>query len=156
MKTITITLTPEQQEAFARGESITISPEKKAIWKPEIGQRYWFAEDEVSYYVFSDDSLDKWLILQGNCFKTEVEAQKHFDYLQAIGRVRMAILEANGECIPTDENRYHISFRKNWREFKIYISYELFASVLPLSYTNDIANQIIKDYEQDLLTIFTY
>ncbi len=56
---------------------------KKGYWKPEVGECYWIVTDCGGVFeCIQDNSFeDRFRIAQGNCFKTEEQAEKHLEYL---------------------------------------------------------------------------
>ena len=59
--------------------------EKNEKWIPEVGDRYYFIDEElnVDWQWFDNDDTDEVIFKYNKVFKTEEEAQEYADYLKA-------------------------------------------------------------------------
>jgi hypothetical protein len=59
-------------------------------WKYGYGDGYWYIDDlgEVEASQWMVGNSDKWRYSQGNCFKTEEEAEEYLEYLKIEGELR--------------------------------------------------------------------
>ena len=59
--------------------------EKNEKWIPEVGDRYYFIDEElnVDWQWFDNDDTDEAIFKNNKIFKTEEEAQEYADYLKA-------------------------------------------------------------------------
>ncbi len=126
-------------------------------------QKYYYAN---CYGVIEDSNedfnyIDNYRYLTGNYFLTKKKAEDYKAYLEALGRVNHAILEANDGWEP------------NWsvsHENKNYIELDRTVGVLYVNWcceaqkpfnldfikTSELAESIIKTHKEDLLLIFNY
>jgi hypothetical protein len=144
------------------GTLITISQEsydtlaKYAVQKKgrvKRGEYYYFIDSKglVNRNEEDDDDWDDYRYLTGNYFYTKEEAEQHLEYVKALGRVTRRIEELNvGE-----DGNWLIYLRKG-RKFFIPDNVQgyLYAFKLPYCATEQIAQQIISEYESDLKMIF--
>ncbi len=93
-------------------------------------------------------------------FKTKKEAEAHKEYLLAVGKVTRAIWEANGDWRPKWNYIYGEKRFIHWdyEGERCGVSAFAWSSPLIIPYIKDreTAEQIIKDYEPELKTIFNY
>ena len=61
-------------------------------WKPEDGEKYWYANISGSCctYNWSNDDFDNFLYGQRNVFETKAEAEKHLEYLKSLPIIAMS------------------------------------------------------------------
>lgn len=80
-KEIEITLTPEQEAlVMAKGER----------WEPKMGENYCYVTDDghTAVTIWNNDDIDRFRLSQGNCFKTEEEAEARREYLKAVATIK--------------------------------------------------------------------
>lgn len=76
-------------------------PEGKGRFIPEIGESYYISAYGAAYEIMNnDDRADKLFIPQGNCYRTEEEAQHALDRRITITAVNDMIDEENDGWVP--------------------------------------------------------
>lgn len=127
------------------------------LWIPESYQEYFYIDGygDVCASTWNDTQSDKFLLSQGNCFRTEEEANKHLAYLNALGRVRMYILE-NHPFEPGElERGREIYYRHDFAAFDAsLVSDTQYAPLLPLMPSYEATNDVIANCESDLRIIW--
>lgn len=133
-------------------------------WRAEDDARYWCIVRQIVVECSDHRApTSTFNYSTGNYFCTEEEAQAHLTYLQALGKVRLAILEANEGWVPdwsnTDNEKYFIYYSNYTTGLKKGLkvswdagSYSNYS--LPYIKSQEIAEQIIKDYKEELEIIF--
>jgi hypothetical protein len=128
---------------------------EKSYFEPSSGQTYYYISDEKHIYPKSFmHSIDNYRISQGNCFPIEKEAEKHLEYLEAMGRIRIAVWEANEGWKPDwsnhDEKKYYFYYdlyKKNWCINYIWDTPNLEDTIFYQSF--EIAQKILTSHEAD-------
>ncbi len=71
---------------------------KKGKWKPKMDEDYFFITrmGELANTTNVYNSIDKWNIKTGNCFKTKQEAKEYRKKLIELGKGKMVIKGSNG------------------------------------------------------------
>lgn len=132
----------------------TAKPETKR-WKPEYETHFWYVDStagDIHRTIWVDTRHDKWRYNQGNCFKTREEAEEYKKYLEAYARIKQS-----SSFVPDWEDRdqlkWSIYYDHSTDKFK-YESYYNYQYPLSVYYaTREEAEQAIKDYGDDYLTI---
>ena len=117
----------------------------------EEHKKYFYVDDQ-GYVLWSyerNDKIDDYHYLTGNYFHTKEEAEKHLEYVKALGRVTRRIEELNGG----EEGKWVISYKNNKFGLAGLIEGK-FAFKLPRCATEVIAQQIISECESDLKVIY--
>lgn len=133
------------------------------LWRAKEGEKYWISCDGHCTTILTEtmDDVDSFYFKLGNYFKTIEEAEEYREYLNALGTVRIAILEANDGWVPdwsnVDQGKCYIYrncgtgiFCSDW----VY-TYQ-WLTALPCAKTKKITEEIIKKYNQELEIIFKY
>jgi len=138
-----------------------IEPEKE--YKRWRAAKWWiyytiYADWDVNCDYDDNDNMDESKYNIGNYFQTEEEAIKERDKLLAIVRVNDKILELNEWWKPDFEkyyNKYTIYYDNNEYTF-IVQSYCYNSGSFAIYYmkSEEIAEQIIKEHQEDLKLIF--
>jgi hypothetical protein len=134
---------------------------KNKQW-PQVGDEYWTMDEDIGHWnqPWCDDGEDHALLLSGNVFKTQEEAEAFdFDKLKRMARfaqVCRKLDEGHGlerdnvvECYhDIDDNTFEIRHVVLWGSLRpIYNN-------LPRFSKKEDCKQFIKDYHQELLWYF--
>lgn len=78
-------------------------------WKPELGEEYWVADSfgDIVEWGWMDGDADNYHHQQGNCFKTEKEAESYQEYLDALATIRNS---NNGYKWTKGEDNYYLYY----------------------------------------------
>lgn len=139
----------------------TCKAKEKVIGRVKEDEWYFYIDDtegiieDTDNYVTKDNN--RWYL--GNYFHTEKEAEKYRDYLKAVATVKMAILKANGDWVAdwNDEDQEKYGILYYGKKFMSWTSggyKEL--QVIPYCASEEVAKQIIKDFEKELEIIRDY
>ena len=139
-----------------------IEPEKKEYkrWRAEKWEYYYRIKNDGSIDDIQEelDNIDYWVYNIGNYYQTEEEATKERYKRLAIVRVNDAILSLNEWWKPDwkdDEEKYSIIYERKYDGFAIannsYTKRDLSISYMK---SEEIADKIIKEHQEDLKLIF--
>ena len=151
-------------------EIITLNGKKYVEYiEPEKEYKRWRAKYTESYfstnfywkptrYTANDTDMDEYLYSEWRYYETEKEAIKERDKRLAIVRVNDAILSLNEWWKPDwkdDEEKYSIVYEREYDGFAIanntYSQRDLSISYMK---SEEIADKIIKEHQEDLKLIF--
>lgn len=154
-------LTPEQLEAYNRGEAITIQkPKKVKRVEPNENDGYITLFDGVrnnmcNRYWVNGFVGDKYLWQNYLAFSTKEELEKQMQYIEAMSYIRTYIANNFGEWKPNwrdDDERKWVPVYNASREIWISLSEEHLNRPQPYPYlqTKEMCNQFHKDCEPQL------
>lgn len=131
----------------------------KKPW-PQEGDKYWLALESggTTELQWDNDGLDRSYKGMGNLFRTKEEAEKELKLRKAITRVRLYIEENFGVFEPdwkdTKQGKFGIHYNQP-SEGLDFDFQEFYTYHCPYGHLQSIENinQLIKDCEDDLLTI---
>lgn len=97
--------------------------EKNEKWIPEVGDRYYFIDEElnVDWQWFDNDDTDEVIFKYNKIFKTEEEAQEYADYLKA--RKEYSYEFSKEEWEDKEINKYYIIYDYETGRLKIYSNF---------------------------------
>lgn len=143
----------EKLEQEVKALKVQLGIENNKLF-PQKGDTYWYssAAGEI-YYNVANDSEGRL-----NCYKTKEDAVKSRDIAWAKQRVIAAIEIANNGWKPDweDKNTDKYNFTLNTNDNSIYTSVWRQVKTFPNNMymkSREVVEQIIKDYEEDLLLI---
>ena len=141
---------------------------KLLLAQPEPTINYWQPKHLDDYYFVTPIlRVDKAIYSANHCdtrtryriFQTEAEAQKYADCIKAEETLRKAIAEANEgwlpDCNSFNESKfivaltYGIIYIRDFRTEKYLLNFMYIKS-------RELAQQLIKDYEQEFITYLSY
>lgn len=147
----------------AMKENPELFKESKMPWRAEKGGDYFCVADTTNLKKHTDnrERRDEFRYSVGNCFATKDEAHTSLARQIATGKVRLAILEANDGWVidwsddDTDKFWIEHSHDKDCFGFKVDSNSGWQSpNMLPFIKSDEIAEQIIKDYKPELKLIF--
>lgn len=96
------------------------------VWKPKVGEKCWCVlnSGEVDWFVWKGNNRDIFRYEQGNCFKTEEEAEEHLKKLTIQGKFKTYVREHSDELDWNDEEqeKWYVYYISKTGEFN-YSSY---------------------------------
>ena len=125
--------------------------EKNEKWIPEVGEKYYFIDEElnVDWQWFDNDDTDEVIFKYNKIFKTEEEAQEYADYLEA--RKEYSYEFSKGEWEDYKIEKYLMYYNYQIKKFRIlccsncrYINSIYFKS-------REKAQEFINDYKKYIL-----
>ena len=131
----------------------------KGYWKPGMNEKYWYVTSGgmVDYMEFPIDETE-FVGEQGNVFKTREEAEEHLKYLQALGRVRMYILDNHyfePDWGDEDQEKYWIEYNHFNNSLDMEDDCSLkHINILPFLPSSKAASDVIDNCKDDLKIIF--
>lgn len=135
-----------------------LQSKSNGLFTPDYHQTYFYLDDggDVSACTWRDDHIDNFRLSQNNTFRTEEEAEKRKTWLEAVGRVRLYILQ-NHPFMSIDKDR-------GWEIYYRHMTTQTFSclqsgssqymSLLPNTPTDEAALDVIKNREPDLRIIW--
>ena len=124
-------------------------------WKPEDGEKYWYANISGSCctYNWSNDDFDNFLYGQRNVFETKAEAEKHLEYLKSLAILRDDAGDWEPDWNNTRQEKYRIYF--DCYVDKLFVSStKAYRSINELHFeTEKAAQKSIDDHEEHWLRV---
>lgn len=161
-----------------KGKEIIISQEKYDVlvkevkpekdWRAERGKKYWHLvsyDGVASSYYEEGESRDDYRHAIGNYFRTEEEALAYGDEQLENGERNKAIRRVNArikqlkdgwveDWTDPDQQKWNLHFNYAQNRFEVKYGYRTdFLSVFANAKSNEIADQIIKEMDDDLRVI---
>jgi hypothetical protein len=157
LNNITIEVTDEQVE-----EIVEKYKNKDKRWKPEVNKGYFYVDDfrYISNAIFVNDKHDRYHLGQGNMFKTQAEAEKHVEKLEAISDVVNYCYENDFvvDYVLNEDKKFFIQYSIEGNEDKCFVTNFCYGwidvAVLPYLKSEEAALQVIKEKEKELKLIF--
>lgn len=170
MPKLTIEVSQQEADEFARTGELVIKKEKELVIKkekekewPKNGDEYWYLTPAglICSDLWCGLLLDEGCKEMNNCFRTKEEAIAYRDYLKAVATVTRAIRERNGGwkadwsggvgspfLIIYDHARgtFFVDFRFNHE----------YVQCIPYCKSKEVAESIIKDYKPELRCILSF
>lgn len=125
-------------------------------WQPSKNDRYFYIHPTNQVHTATNHYEED---TKYRVFQTEAEAQKYADYIKAEETLRKAIAEANEGWLPDwnsfNESKfivaltYGIIYIRDFRTEKYLLNFMYIKS-------RELAQQLIKDYEQEFITYLSY
>ena len=103
----------------------TMPDDPSGYYKPEYRDGYYCVlnDGDIVKYRWNGNEWDLFRLSQGNCFRTEEEAQHHKKKLDVIGKIRLAAMDdiaANGEIDWGDDwGKYYLYCEVNEKKWLI-------------------------------------
>ena len=125
--------------------------EKNEKWIPEVGDRYYFIDEElnVDWQWFDNDDTDEVIFKYNKVFKTEEEAQEYADYLKA--RKEYSYEFSKEEWGNNSIYKYYIYY--DFKSKNFYVDYINYCGRVGSTYfkTYEKAQEFLDRYEKQIL-----
>lgn len=101
-------LMADEQEMAKKLAKLAKKEKKNSIWKPQIGDTYYFIDgSSANYSTWDDDFIDRDWFAIGNCFQTKEEAEEALIKIQMQTKWKQMSLEAGEADNPWDRKHNH-------------------------------------------------
>lgn len=128
---------------------------------PKKGESYYYVMDnDYAIYngiagreIYDADSLDKAMILVGNCFKTEEEAKAYAEWLKAVAELRRSS-DFKPDWSDSSKSKFYVVCNAKYKELSVDFSNFWNHEALVYYQTGQGAQNSIKDHKQAWLTYF--
>lgn len=125
--------------------------EKNEKWIPEVGDRYYFIDEElnVDWQWFDNDDTDEAIFKNNKIFKTEEEAQEYADYLKA--RKEYSYEFSKEEWEEIEIKKYFIYYNYEYKRINVVFHNSFFEMNCICFKTEEKAEEFIDKYKKQIL-----
>lgn len=128
-------------------------------WTPKDNECYFFVDSEsgADRSRWEYDSIDKFRLSMGNCFKTKEEAEQYLEYLTVLQELRVFAREKNKGVKPFSNRESWYYLELDTDEGKIQVDYTDYLSSGGFFFNNEIdAKEAITHFGDRLKILFEY
>ncbi len=113
----------EKLEALEKEAEMQKKQEERKPWKPEVGEEYFFVNNDLSIYCFCNynGEEDRYNFEIGNCFRTGERAEQVAEKMRLLLRLEQLHDQLCPDYVPdweSDEAKFYVYFshiQNNWR-----------------------------------------
>lgn len=143
----------ELQDELEQLKAAKIEAEQLKRWKPQDEENYWSVEctGNICSIHWCDDSVDNWIYLTGNCFKTEEEAEEYKKQIEYTARYKNYI-EEHSEPLDWENEKqckYLVEFTYNGHRITVSDYYALKKQGAIYASSPEIIRNAIKEIGED-------